>query len=31
MDLYVQAFVTVLSLINPVVCGMIFEGGESTR
>ncbi len=31
MELYVQAFVTVLSLINPVVCGMIFEGGESTR
>jgi multiple antibiotic resistance protein len=31
MELYVQAFVTVLSLINPVVCGMIFESGESTR
>lgn len=31
MELYVQASVTVLSLVNPVVCGMIFEGGESTR
>ena len=31
MELYVQAFVTVLSLMNPVVCGMIFESGESTR
>ena len=31
MDLYLQAFVTVLSLINPVVCGMIFEAGESAR
>jgi multiple antibiotic resistance protein len=31
MELYLQAFVTVLSLINPLVCGMIFEGGESSR
>ena len=31
MELYLQAFVTVVALINPVVCGMIFEGGESSR
>lgn len=31
MELYLQAFVTVLSLINPVVCAMIFAGTESTR
>jgi multiple antibiotic resistance protein len=31
VKLYVQAFVTVLSLINPVVCGLIFRGGESGR
>ena len=31
MKLYVQASVTVLSLMNPVACGMIFESGESTR
>ena len=31
MELYLQACITVLSLINPAVCGMIFEGGESAR
>ena len=31
MELYLQAIVTVVALINPVVCGMIFEGGESSR
>jgi hypothetical protein len=31
MKLHLQAFVTVLSLMNPVVCGMIFVGSELTR
>ncbi|MDX2437018.1 MAG: MarC family protein [Acidobacteriota bacterium] len=31
MTLHLQAFVTVLSLINPAVCGMIFESAESSR
>jgi len=31
MKLYVQAFATVVSLINPVVCGLIFQGGASAR
>ena len=31
MKLYLQAIVTMVSLINPVVCAMIFEGGESNR
>jgi multiple antibiotic resistance protein len=30
MTLHLQAFVTVLSLMNPVMCGVIFSGGEST-
>jgi multiple antibiotic resistance protein len=30
MKLHLQAFVTVLSLMNPVMCGVIFSGGEST-
>ena len=31
MDLHLQAIVTVLSLMNPVVCGVIFVGLESGR
>jgi multiple antibiotic resistance protein len=31
VELHLQAFVTVLSLMNPVVCGMIFAGSESSR
>lgn len=31
MTLHIQAFVTVVSLINPAVCGMIFEAIESDR
>jgi multiple antibiotic resistance protein len=31
MGLHLQAFVTVLSLMNPAICGMIFESSESTR
>ena len=31
MDLHLQAIVTVLSLMNPVVCGVIFVGLESDR
>ncbi len=31
MGLHLQAFVTVLSLMNPAMCGMIFESSESTR
>lgn len=31
MELYIQAFITVLSLINPVVCGMIFQASEPDR
>ncbi len=31
MTLHIQAFVTVLSLINPAVCGMIFETIELNR
>jgi len=30
MKLHLQAFVTVLSLMNPVVCGLIFSGSESS-
>lgn len=29
MKLHLQAFVTVLSLMNPVMCGVIFSGSES--
>ena len=31
MELYIQAFITVLSLMNPVMCGMIFQSAESDR
>ena len=31
MRLYLQALVTVLSLMNPVICAAIFAGGESGR
>ena len=31
MELHLQAIVTVLSLMNPVVCGVIFVGLESDR
>jgi multiple antibiotic resistance protein len=31
MELHLQAFVTVLSLMNPAMCAMIFAGTESTR
>ena len=31
MDLHLQAIVTVLSLMNPVVCGVIFVGLEADR
>lgn len=31
LKLYIQAFVTVLSLINPAVCGMIFSKVEASR
>ena len=30
MKLHLQAFVTVLSLMNPVMCGVIFAGSESS-
>jgi len=28
MELYLQAFITIVSLINPFVCGMIFQASE---
>jgi multiple antibiotic resistance protein len=31
VKLYLQAFITVVSLINPAVCGMIFQSLESGR
>jgi multiple antibiotic resistance protein len=31
VKLYLQAFITVVSLINPAVCGMIFQSIESDR
>ena len=31
MELYIQAFITVLSLMNPVMCGMIFQAAEPGR
>jgi len=31
MELYIQAFITVLSLMNPVMCGMIFQAAEPDR
>jgi multiple antibiotic resistance protein len=31
MELYLQAIVTILSLINPVICGAIFQGAEQGR
>jgi small neutral amino acid transporter SnatA (MarC family) len=31
LKLHLQAFVTVLSLVNPVMCGLIFAGTESSR
>ena len=31
MELYLQAFVTVLSLLNPIMCCMIFQASESGR
>ena len=29
MDLYIQAFITIISLINPVICAAIFEKLQS--
>jgi len=31
MKLYLQAFVTIVSLINPVICGAIFKAAEAGR
>jgi multiple antibiotic resistance protein len=31
MTLHLQAFFTILSLINPIVCGMLFDNIESDR
>jgi multiple antibiotic resistance protein len=31
MELYIQAFITVLSLMNPVMCGMLFQASEPGR
>jgi len=31
MELYIQAFITVVSLMNPVMCGMIFQAAEPDR
>lgn len=31
MEVYLQAFATVVSLVNPVVCAMMFVGLESAR
>lgn len=31
MELYIQAFITIVSLINPVMCGMIFQAAEQDR
>jgi multiple antibiotic resistance protein len=31
MELYLQAFVTILSLMNPVMCGVMFQSAEPGR
>jgi multiple antibiotic resistance protein len=31
MELYLQAFITVISLMNPAMCGIIFQGAEQGR
>jgi len=31
MEHYIQAFITIVSLMNPVMCGMIFQAAEPDR